>query len=108
MDAFMSFLPWCEKEGKILLYIKLTPKGAHDRIQGVFYDTAGQAFLKLSVTAPPVDGKANKALIQFLAKKLGLAASTFHFVRGETDRYKILSLGTTDVTLQHLQQTLLP
>lgn len=104
----MSLFPWHEKGNQILLFIKLTPKAAHDRIQGIFFDPSQQAYLKVSVTAPPVDGRANKALIQLIAKKIGIAATKITFVRGEGDRYKVLSLHQDETTLLHLQQTLLP
>ena len=40
--------------------------------------------------SPPVDGKANAALIEFLAKKLGIAKSRIIIIRGETSRRKTI------------------
>ncbi len=48
--------------------------------------------LKIKLTAPPVDGKANAALIAFLAKKLGIAKSLITILRGETSRRKSLKI----------------
>lgn len=102
----MSFDPFVEKENSIWVFVKLTPKAAHTRIQGLYFDTQQQAYLKVSVTAPPVDGRANQALIEFLSKKISCAPSKISFVRGETDRFKVLSIA--DANLQQLQKALLP
>lgn len=44
--------------------------------------------LKIAIASPPVDGKANSALIAFLAKKLALPKSSISIVGGETSRQK--------------------
>jgi len=49
--------------------------------------------LKIAVAAPPVDGKANQALIAFLSKELGVAKSRIKLVRGESSRSKRLVIG---------------
>lgn len=46
--------------------------------------------LKISVASPPVDGKANSALISFLAKYLDISKSSIQIVSGETSRQKRL------------------
>lgn len=46
--------------------------------------------MKLAITAPPVDGKANKAVIQFLAKFLGVAKGAIVLRRGRHSRHKQL------------------
>jgi uncharacterized protein len=47
---------------------------------------------KIKLTAPPVDGKANKALIEFLAKKLGLARGSVEIISGERSRQKTVRI----------------
>lgn len=44
--------------------------------------------LKIAIASPPVDGKANSALIAFLAKTLSVSKSTIEIVNGETSRQK--------------------
>jgi hypothetical protein len=44
--------------------------------------------LQIRTTAPPADGKANKAVRKMLAKHLGVAPSTLTLLRGETQRSK--------------------
>ena len=46
--------------------------------------------LKVQVRAPPVDGKANKQLIQFIAKQFGVAQSAVSITSGELGRQKNL------------------
>ncbi|MBW9087174.1 DUF167 domain-containing protein [Rhizobium wenxiniae] len=76
----------------IRLSIKLTPNGGRDAIDGMETDAEGDAFLKARVSAVPEDGKANKALIALLSKKLRVPKSSVSFVSGETARKKILRI----------------
>ena len=46
--------------------------------------------LKIRLAAPPVEGKANEALIAFLAERLGLTRAQVELVRGQTSREKTL------------------
>lgn len=75
------------KQG-ILLRVRLTPNSSSCFIKGIFVNADGVSFLKMGVVSVPEKGKANKELIGFLAKKLGLAKSCLQIVSGETDRYK--------------------
>jgi len=49
-------------------------------------------YLKIKVTAAPVEGKANKALVAFLAKILGVAKSDVIIVKGETGKIKKIAV----------------
>jgi uncharacterized protein len=46
------------------------------------------AALKIRLAAPPVDGKANAALLEFLAEKLGTGRTALELVSGQTSRSK--------------------
>ena len=74
----------------IRLAVKVTPKASADRIQGWAEDEAGERVLKIAVTAVPEDGKANKAVIALLAKRLKLPKSAITIASGETARRKTL------------------
>lgn len=93
------------KDG-VEVYVRLTPKSAHNRILGLFYDAFQQAFLKVSVTAPPIDGLANKALIAFLSEKCECPKTSITLIKGATDRYKILFI--QDKILSDIHKKLLP
>jgi uncharacterized protein len=71
----------------LLLHCHLQPKSNCDEFAGVYGDR-----LKIRVTAPPVDGKANKHLIKFVAKQFGVAKSSVTLVKGELSRQKTLQI----------------
>ena len=68
-----------------LLHIHLQPRASRTAVCGPF-DKA----LKIAVTGPPVEGKANRALCTFLSKRLGVPKSAVQIVKGETSRRKTL------------------
>lgn len=72
------------KDGTLIL-VKLVPAAKHNKIVGLYDDR-----LKISLTAPPVDGKANKAIVEFLAKKLGISKSLLEITAGQTSRRKTI------------------
>ncbi|QKW97907.1 hypothetical protein GSF67_12925 [Agrobacterium sp. CGMCC 11546] len=85
---------WRKHDDHVRLSVRLTPNGGRDAIDGVEQDADGNAHLKARVSAVPEGGKANKALIVLLAKKLGLPKSSITFISGETARKKILRIDT--------------
>jgi uncharacterized protein (TIGR00251 family) len=76
----------------VRLSVRLTPNADRDGIGGVETDAAGERFLKAKVRALPENGKANKALVELLARHFGVARSAVHLVSGETARKKILRI----------------
>ena len=80
-----------EKNNKRLkLQIKVIPNSSKNEI--IFE----QNFVKIKLTAPPVENKANKALIEFLAKKLKTAKSNIQIIKGETSKEKTLLISSID------------
>lgn len=89
----------------IRLAVKVTPKASADRIQGWAEDEAGERVLKIAVTAVPEDGKANKAVIALLAKRLKLPKSAITIASGETARRKTLLIdGDPGLLAQLIEQ----
>jgi len=74
------------------LFIRLTPKAARNTIQGVSEQADGKLYLNIQISAVPENGKANKALLKFLAKTLKLPISAIELSRGHTSRFKQLEL----------------
>lgn len=72
--------------------IRLTPGASADRIKQVAADQNGVAWLTATVTAPPEDGRANRALVRMLAKEWRVAKSGIEIISGLTDRRKTLRL----------------
>src|ERR1700675_4950370 len=85
-------LPFAARRGSVRLAVRLTPKAASDRIVGLIEDGHGGWALKAAVTAPPVDGKANAALIKLLARHFGLKQRDLAVINGSTDRSKIIEM----------------
>ncbi|MGD8933036.1 MAG: DUF167 family protein, partial [Chromatiales bacterium] len=71
-----------------LLRLRLQPKASRDAFVGPY----GKDEFKVTITAPPVDGKANAHLIRFLAKQFELPRSHIKIEAGETSRCKRLRL----------------
>lgn len=79
-----------ETETGLKICVRVTPKASANLLRGVEEVLPGQKALKISVTAVPEDGKANKAVIALLSKSLGLPKSSFQVLQGETARLKII------------------
>src|SRR5262249_23098951 len=83
------------------LFVRLTPSGGADRLDGCATDDAGRAYLKARVRAAPEDGKANAALEALLAKALGVAKSKVKVTRGATARLKTIEIeGVSDAKVE--------
>lgn len=72
--------------------VRLTPKASQNAITGWCKDADGKDILKISVTAIPEKGKANKALIRLLSKEWKIPKGSITIIKGETARIKILQL----------------
>lgn len=75
-----------EKDGSIFIDVKVIPRSSKNKIE---FD--GES-LRIKITAPPVDGKANKAIVALLAKTLSVAKSAIVIVRGETGKNKLIRI----------------
>lgn len=76
----------------IRIAVRLTPRASKNAIQGWAADAAGNRVLRVSVTAVPEKGKANKALVDLLAKEWKIPKSAIILDKGGADRNKILIL----------------
>ncbi len=76
-----DFYSW--QEDNLLLRIYLQTRSSLDEIVGPHGDA-----LKIRITAPPVEGKANQHLRRFLAKQFGVPLSRVQLQKGQTSRTK--------------------
>ncbi len=77
-------MPWARDDGDgVVLELLVQPRASRTRAVG---EHDGR--LKLQLAAPPVDGAANDALIEFLARALGVRRADVTIQRGETGRRK--------------------
>lgn len=74
------------------LAVKATPNARKSEILGWEMDPLAGKVLKVKIAAPPVEGKANKAIIAFLAEQFGLPKSKVTLLKGETGRIKRFEL----------------
>ena len=77
----------------VTLRVRIQPRSSQDRIAGLHAGT-----VKITLTAPPVEGKANERLIAFLARKLKLPKSALTILSGHTSRDKQVHISSPDPT----------
>ena len=70
-----------------MLHVRAHPNASKSAAVG-FTD----GILQLKIAAPPVQGKANKELLAFLSKMLGISTSAISIEKGHTSRNKVLSI----------------
>ncbi len=71
----------------VIIRVYVTPRSSVHKVVGEHNGS-----LKVALTAPPVDGAANRALVEFLAKILGVPKAAVTLVSGETSRNKSVAV----------------
>ncbi|MES2977642.1 MAG: DUF167 domain-containing protein [Pseudomonadota bacterium] len=84
-----GFLHLNSRTGDVTLAVHVTPNARQTRVDGLYEATQGCA-LRIRLNAPPVDGKANAALIKWIAAELGIAQRHVSLHRGQSARDKQL------------------
>ena len=72
-----------EVEKGVILDVKVNPRSSKNEISGFI-----EGVLKIKITAPPVEGAANRECIKFLAKTFNISPSSVSVIKGETSRQK--------------------
>jgi uncharacterized protein (TIGR00251 family) len=90
--------------GGVTLAVRAQAGAKRTSISGVYGEGAA-AQLKIAVQAPPIEGRANSALIEFLAEMFGVPKSYVELVSGELSRSKVfllrgVSLGQAEVLVK--------
>ncbi|MGE0823212.1 MAG: DUF167 domain-containing protein [Candidatus Binatia bacterium] len=96
-------LPWHSTPQGIVLRVHVQPRSSQNRLSGIHGES-----LKIALTAPPVDGAANSALIHFLAALLDLSPSSIFLQAGRSARQKrvLICTATPEVITQRLHTVL--
>ena len=68
--------------------VRITTRSSRNEISNIMDDGT----IKIRITAPPVEGAANRAVIEFLAKILDIAPSRIEIIAGLTSRDKLISI----------------
>ena len=77
-----------QSDDGILVNIKIVPNSSKNDI------VLEEEFVKVKITAQPIEGKANKALVEFLSKKFKIPKTSIEIVKGETTKEKTLLFKT--------------
>ena len=72
-----------ERDGACTFRVRLSPRGRRSEVIGEHGDA-----IKVRVQAPPVEGKANEALREFLAEQLGVSTRAVEIISGHSSRWK--------------------
>jgi uncharacterized protein len=80
----------------LFLHVRATPKAGRNEVVGLVANAAGQNALGVKVTAPADKSAANKAVVETLAKAMGVSKSSFELASGETARDKVLRICQND------------
>jgi uncharacterized protein (TIGR00251 family) len=96
----MGQLKITEAKGGVTFAVRVVPRASRNEIVGIHGDA-----LKVRLTAPPVEGRANEALVAFLAQRLGVRKSQVEIVAGTTSRRKMIRV--TGLLLQEVEDRLL-
>ena len=75
------------EEESLILWVRVSPRAKRDALIG-----ADNGYLKVGITAPPVDGKANDRLRKFLAVVFGVPGSRVELLSGDKTRLKRLRI----------------
>ncbi|MFV9925144.1 MAG: DUF167 domain-containing protein [Francisella endosymbiont of Hyalomma scupense] len=76
-----------------ILAVYIQPNSAKNEVCGVF-----DGLLKIKIASPAVDGKANKALIEFIAKEFKIKKKLITILKGKTSRKKLLEIDLLQVS----------
>lgn len=91
--------PWSLTANGVTLTIRLTPRGAHDAVDGIEAMSDGRAVLKVRVRAVPSEGEANAALVRLIAKTMGVPSRNVVLAAGSTGRLKRLVISGDGPTI---------
>ncbi len=91
---------WQESNGAVTFSVKVVPRASKNQIAGMEGDA-----VKIRLTAPPVEGKANAALVRFLAETLGVSRAQIEIVTGHASRHKVVRV--RGVTAKQIESMLL-
>lgn len=97
-------IPIKEKAGNAVFLVQVLPRSSQCKLVGFQGD-----FLKIKITAPPVDGRANEECIRFLADVLGIKKDQVHIVGGFKAKKKTIAIkGLTKKDVEAVLSACLP
>lgn len=79
--------------------VQITPNAKKTEILDILDDT-----IRIRLQAQPVDGKANDALVRFVAKELGIPRNQVEITHGFTNKRKLLEIQTQKLSLEEIEK----
>ena len=79
-----------KKDEGLIIKLKISPNASKNEI------IKTEDGVKIKITAQPIDGKANKCLVEFISKKYKIPKSSIEIVRGETSKEKTILIKNLD------------
>jgi uncharacterized protein (TIGR00251 family) len=76
-----------KKGDSVTLQVRVAPRSAKEEVAGY-----AEGVLRVRLTAPPVEGRANEALVRFLSKALGVSRGQVEVAVGERGRNKLIRI----------------
>jgi uncharacterized protein (TIGR00251 family) len=89
---------WFRKEGEaIILTLHVQPGAKRSEVSGLHGDA-----LKIRLAAPPIEGRANEALLRFIADSFEVPVRNVELMRGGQSRHKMVKISGSAVPPEHL------
>lgn len=96
--------PWCSAlPGGVRIAVQITPNAKKTEVIGVLDDA-----LKLKLQAQPIEGKANEALVKFVAGALSVSRSSVTITHGLTSKRKLIEVKSAVLTVDEVERLLSP
>ena len=96
--------PWCSAlPGGVRIAVQITPNAKKTEVVGVLDDA-----LKMKLQAQPIEGKANAALLKFLASALSVSKSSVTITHGLASKRKLIDIAAPGLTPADVAKRLLP
>ncbi|WP_276521631.1 DUF167 family protein YggU [Shewanella sairae] len=89
------------QQGNLLLQLYIQPKASRDQIVGLHGEE-----IKIAITAPPVDGKANAHLTKYLSKAFKVPKGDIEIIKGQMGRHKQVKITTPKLIPIEIQNLL--
>lgn len=87
---------------EVIVRIKISPNASKNEI--IRNDDGS---VKIKITAQPIEGKANKALVEFLSKEFKIPKTSIEILKGDTSKEKTILFRTTDeAKISSIEKTL--
>ncbi|MDE2375675.1 DUF167 domain-containing protein [Bradyrhizobium sp.] len=84
--------PWRYSTAGVSIAVRVTPRGGRDDVDGIEQLSDGRSVLKVRVRAIADGGEANRAVLELLAKSLGVPKSSVRLLSGATSRQKQIAV----------------